>query len=314
VGTEVNEQGSTLIVVLLVLGFFAFTSVYFVQYARWMRNVKSVPAGLVHSDQALRFARHRVHRELDRRLSDTGVLASPLQLQWTLPPSITVETTIRSLNRKLNLNQLLDSSRGRELLDQLLDEFGYPPRSLTELQYWTASGDTKTSNPRYGGYDYQAPRRHIYHRDELSLVSGFMQVGVSPGFDRLFTVHGTGGFNPLHLTPDQWDLLTSFLRLDVPTLPDEAREDQKAFRSYLRRDSVWSAVQERFPFMTKRDDSFQVDYRISSMGVTRRYRSIYTYNHLNNELRLKSRRLLLRESSRDVTDALLSNPLEFFDG
>jgi hypothetical protein len=210
--------------------------------------------------------------------------------EWELPPSTTIQVRITSLNARLNLNQLLESQNesAEAILEGLLDRFGYAPRSLEELRDWI-SEDTGTASARYAGYGYRSPDRDLYHVDEISLVSGFIQSGVSPQFREFLTVYGTEQFNPQHLTPQQWRLLKSFPNMNLPELPAEARRSQEDFRNFLSQNHVRELLSKRFPFMTSRDDSFQVDYRVTTREFQRRYRSIYQYKYLDNTLTLKTR-------------------------
>ncbi len=283
-------RGSALLVVLMVMGFFSLLSVLFVQYAQWQSNLKGVPRRTLAGDEALRFARDRVHQTLKKNLSDTGVLPSPTEKNWQLKPSLVIKARLVSLNSKLNLNTLLSDTHVREsrFVGTMLDELGYPPRAYDELRDWV---DPNPEGPdaTYAGLGYHAPGRKIQHLDEVELVSGFIQPGVSTRFRQLFTVYGTGTFNPLHLTPEEWRVLRKTGGLDLPALPDEARSDPSTFREFLRREEVWNSLEGRYPFLTRRDDSFRVDYTIKAGSVTRHVRSIYEYRHLTNTLIIETR-------------------------
>lgn len=285
-----SEHGSALIVVLLVLAFVSSASVLFVYYTQWQSRLNTVPQRTMIADEGMRFARDRVQDYFQNQLSDTPTLPSPVVKEWELPPSTTIRARITSLNAQFNLNTLIrsDDQSARIILKGFLERFGYPSRSLEELRDWVTE-DTGTANPRYAGYGYRSPDRDVYHLDEVSLVSGFIQRGVNSQFRELFTVYGTGRFNPQHLTPGQWKLLRSFPDLNVPELPTEARQSEENFRNFLQQKRVQKILSERFPFMTDRDDSFRVDYRIETRTFQRRYRSIYEYEYLDNTLTLKTR-------------------------
>lgn len=293
-----NEQGSTLLVIAMTVAFFSLVTVLFVQYVQWQGRLNAVPEKTINSHEALRFARHRLRNYFRKNLSDTGLLPGPVERTWKLEPSLEVSARVTSLNRKLNLNRLVKGgteSLDVKILEPLLKEFGYPDRTLDELKEWTTPEEDRNPDPSYAGYGYRAPGRKLYHMDEVSLVSGFIQIGVPSRFRQVFTVHGTGRFNPLHLTPDEWSLLASAPGVRLPELPSEASQSQEAFREFLNQRAVWSRIQDRFPFMTKRDDSFQVDYTIESGLVHRRYRAIYVYEYLDDTLTVETRYPLLQE-------------------
>lgn len=295
-----QDKGSTLIVVLLAMGFFSFVSVYLAHYAQFMKDVTTVPETMINSGQALKFARNKTLAHLRNTLSDTKTIDSPKTIQWDPPGSVRIQTTIRSLNGKLNLNRLLVDSeeKTRKLLDDILESQGYPPRTLQELKFWVGVDDRDESISRYTGYGYSPPGREFYHRDEITLVSGFIQRGLTRKFKQIFTVYGTGKFNPLHLTPNQWLYLQSALDLNVPSIPSNARGNQKQFREFLKQEQVWRRMKKTLPFLTHRDDSFQIDYQIKMANAQRRYRSIYVFNHLENSLELKMRRPIFRSKDQ----------------
>lgn len=310
-----NERGSTLLVVAMTLAFFSLVTVLFVRYVRWQGRLTAVPQETLNTHQALQFARHRLRNYFRENLSDTGLLPGPVERSWELEPSVEVSVRVRSLNRKLNLNRLVDGdteSLDVKILEPLLKEFGYPERTLDELKTWTTSNDDRSPDPSYAGYGYRPPGRDLYHMDEVSLVSGFIQIGLSSRFRQVFTVHGTGRFNPLHLTPDEWSLLASAPGVRLPELPSEARRDQRTYREFLTQRSVWSRIKERFPFMTRRDDSFQVDYTIESGMVQRRYRAIYVYEYLDDTITVETRYPLMEEEEASNEGPSKQLPRTFF--
>lgn len=277
-----------MIIVLLTVGFVSFVSVLFVQYTRWQSNLSPVPRESLQIQEALRYGRSKVHNYFRDNLTDTGVVEGTVKFKWERNPSITIETQIRALNGKLNINKLIQGQNAENisLLESAFDELNYPSRAVDELEQWM--GEDDESNVQYAGYGYRVPERKVYHRDELTLVSGFIQLGLSDQFNELFTVYGSGRFNPLHLTPREWRLLKSLTGIDLPDLPDRATRSQQSFRNFIRQEGVWSRIKDQYSFMTRKDDSFQVSYRIESGPVKQHYREIYVYNYLTDTLKVQT--------------------------
>lgn len=290
-----TEKGTTLIVVLIALGFISFLSLILVEYGLWHSRLDSVNRDIVYLQQAHRLAESRTASYLSQTLPDSSVINQGKTLEWTLPPDdIQVEATIRSLNAKISLNRFREANATesfRDLVEGLLDELNYPDRTMQELARWIVSEKQQSglgSSP-YGGYGYSAPHRKILHLDEITLISGFKEIGLKEEFRRLFTVYGEGTLNPLHLTPDQWELLKNVLGKRLPNLPQSALRNQRTLREYLEQDDVWGELSETFPFFTKKDDSFRVDYRLKQGNTLLGRRTIMTFDYEEEVITPESR-------------------------
>lgn len=290
-----SERATTLIVVLIALGFISFLSIILVEYGLWQTQLNSVNRDLLQLHQAQRLAESRTRSYLKETLPDSPVLPSKKTLEWTLPPDdITVRATIRSLNAKISLNRFKQANATesfRDLVKTILEELNYPDRTMKELARWIVSEQEASGLGQgpYGGYSYGAPHRKILHIDEIKLISGFRAIGLKPQFRKIFTVYGTGNINPLHFTPEQWKLVKEALGNRVPDLPPSALRNRKTLSSYLSREKVWGTISESVPFFTKQDDSFRVDYRVTKGETQLGRRSIMTFSYENEELTLESR-------------------------
>lgn len=290
-----NKRGSTLIVVLVALGFISFLSLILVEYALWRTNLSNVNRNLIQLHEAQRLAESSTRSYLERTLPDSPVLPPEKTLEWTLPPGdISVTAKVKSLNAKISLNRFkkADATESfRRVVESLLDQLNYPNRAMKELARWIVPPEEQVNlgpGP-YGGYDYSAPERKILHTDELELVSGFKEIGVTGDFREVFTVYGSGTVNPLHFSPEQWELLESALGDRLPNLPPTALRTNGTLRRYLRQDNNWSEIKEAVPFLSRRDDSFRVDFYVRK-GTTRLARSsVYTFNYEEKELSLTTR-------------------------
>lgn len=241
---------------------------------------------------------------LKETLADSDIINGTIEREWTLPPNLKIKAELVSLNDKINLNRLRKddtSETFRELVVSLLEEMNYPNRvKRTLIQWMQKEGDKPgSSTNRYGGYKYSAPKRKILHLDELNLISGFKEIGLSEELLETFTVHGSGNVNPLHFTPEKWERYESALGPDFPSLPQAALQNSQTLRNYLKQEQVWSDISSEFDFFTNKDDSFRITYYFNLNGTIKRSEEIYLYNSDSEETKL-STRYILDESDAQI--------------
>ncbi|MFB6344168.1 MAG: hypothetical protein ABEK50_00140 [bacterium] len=304
-----SESGSTLIVVLIALGFISFLSVSLAEYGMWNSQVSYMNKDMVYAHQANRLAAGRTKTYLKETLPDSSVLPDHKRLEWTLPPDeIKVSAEIKPLNSKISLNRFKEADAGqqfRDLVKGILDDLNYPDRTMRELARWIVSEEEQSGlgTSPYGGYDYSAPNREILHMDEIKLISGFKAIGIKDRFREFFTVYGSGLINPLHFSPEQWELFANALDEKLPAVPQTALQSQKTLREYLNREEVWGEISGAVPFFTNQDDSFLVDYTIRAGGFQMKRRSIMTFNYEKKTVTVKTRYPIVVEESRQSSDS-----------
>ncbi len=276
-----GDEAYTILIVLIAIGFISSFSVLIVYYGQWQAQVQSIEENYVTLGQAERFASSWSQNHLKETLPDSPVL-EPVNREWFLDPDITVRIRLESLNAKINLNRLNDRDTSREflkLVDGILKELNYPDRTTEELVRWITPVENRAGGTgQYASYGYSAPGREIRHMDEVKLISGFRDIGLSEEFRRIFTVHGSGELNPLHFTPEQWRLLAENLGGDRPRIPSSALQNNQTLRAYLKQDPVWDELSGAYGFFTRRDDSFLATYYLKRGGVIRRAEEVLEYD------------------------------------
>jgi hypothetical protein len=277
-----GEEGYTLLLVLVAIGFISSFSVLVVYYGQWQAQVQSIEENLVKLNQAEKFASGWTRENLKESLSDSSVL-EPVDREWNLEPGITVRVHVESLNDKINLNELGGQKTSRtfvEMVDSLLTDMNYPDRTTKELVRWMTPEENRPGggSGQYAGYGYTAPGRDIRHLDEVRLISGFRDIGLSDEFRKMFTVYGTGNINPLHFTPEQWQKFTRSLGGDVPTIPSAALQNRQTLQQYLKQDPIWEELSGSYDFFVREDDSFLATYYLEREKVVRRAREVLVYD------------------------------------
>lgn len=289
---QTGEEGYTILIVLVAVGFISSFSVLIVYYGQWQAQVQSIEENFVKLGQAERFASGWTRNHLKETLPDSPVL-KPLNREWSLEPNITVRIHVESLNAKINLNRLNDQNTSRdfvELVDEILTEMNYPDRTTKELVGWMTPAESRQGGSgQYAGYGYSAPGREIRQMDEVQLISGFREVGLSEEFRDFFTVHGSGDLNPLHFSPDQWKLLAGNLGGDLPRIPSAALQNERTLRRYLRQDPIWDELSGAYGFFTREDDSFLATYYLEQGGVVRRSQEVLEYDGESESVDRKTR-------------------------
>lgn len=299
-----RSDGYALIIVLVAMAFISSLSLLLVQYGQWQAQVQHVGSDLQKISQAQKMASGWSEYYLKETLADSDIINGTIEREWTLPPNLKIKAELVSLNDKINLNRLRKddtSETFRELVVSLLEEMNYPNRvKRTLIQWMQKEGDKPgSSTNRYGGYKYSAPKRKILHLDELNLISGFKEIGLSEELLETFTVHGSGNVNPLHFTPEKWERYESALGPDFPSLPQAALQNSQTLRNYLKQEQVWSDISSEFDFFTNKDDSFRITYYFNLNGTIKRSEEIYLYNSDSEETKL-STRYILDESDAQI--------------
>lgn len=287
-----HERGYILIVALLAVGFISSVSLVFVQYANWQSQLVHTESTLHRLHQAQEASDYRVQNYLKNTLSDSNVIENRT-IEYDLPPNITVESKIRSLNSKINVNRLKKGGSKesfQRLVGTLLDELNYPERTMAELKRWISSENEFRGgkSDRYGGYQYSAPHRKLLHLDEVGLISGFKEIGLKQEFQNIFTVYGSGSINPLHFTPEKWNMVSKAFPDSVEPLPARALRSSGSLRTYLKEDSNWNQISDEIAYFKRKDDSFRVDTQLKQNSVQLNMRSIYTYDDEKKKINLKT--------------------------
>jgi hypothetical protein len=289
-----NRQGYTLIVVLLGMAFISSLSLVLVQYGRWQTKIKSVQSNIYKLQQARRVASGWSQHYLKNTLPDSPVLNGPIKRKWSLPPDITVQAKIKSLNGKINLNRFQRANAGKvflNLVESMLEDMNYPNRVMRELAQWIIPEENRTGLNRagYAGYNYSPPERAIYQMDEIKLISGFKAIGLTEEFRQTFTIYGSGDLNPLHFAPDEWRRFERAVGPNLPNIPEAALQNNETLRKYLQQETVWSELTNKLQFLTKRDNSFKISIRAKRHQTVRRTESIYTYNYDKKRINVRAR-------------------------
>lgn len=253
-----------------------------IEYGRWQSNLRDVSSDHAQLHRAIRLGERQIQHELSSILEDTGYITQPYRREWSLNPNLELSVEVTSLNQKLNLNVLNDPGRRRtyrKVVEETLVQIGYPRRTVDEIINWIEPQDRKSprTSSRYGGYGYREPHRELKHLDELALVSGFRQRGIDPILRAIFTVHGSGRLNVNHLSPELWQLLRSSFPERLPALPGSVQGSREALRSYLTQPGQWEDISQRFPFLTRSDDSFRVLYHATRDSTTLHRTGFYRY-------------------------------------
>jgi len=278
---QTDDKGYTILVVLVAIGFISSFSVLVVYYGQWQAQVQSIEENLVKLGQAERFASGWTRNHLKKTLPDSPVL-EPFNRKWSLEPGITVRIHVESLNSKINLNRLSEQNTSRdfvELVDEILTEMNYPDRTTENLVHWMTPVESREGGAgQYAGYGYSAPGRKIRQMDEVRLISGFRELGLTEEFRNFFTVHGSGDVNPLHFSPEQWRILASNLGGVLPRIPSAALQNERTLRQYLKQDPIWDELSGAYGFFTREDDSFLATYHLEQGGPLRRSRAVLEYD------------------------------------
>ncbi len=294
-GKSKREKGFALVTVLLVAAVVSFIGLVFIAYGRWQNRLAGYRFRRYKLNQAYRYLEAELLSRLHKKLKEQGgTVTEPPEITRKLPPGIETRGTVKVLNGKINLN-LLNwagvAGKIRPVVEKLFVTLGYPRRGVDEIVNWIEpAGELGADRAsKYSSYGYSSPGRRLYQLDELELISGFRQVGINFAFRRIFTVHGSGNLNLLHLERTHWRLLRNVFPRRLPSAPAGAFQDREKLKKFLKQEQVWKRIKNKLPVVQLRDDSFYLDFELQAAGVKRRLRTVYRYHHKQDKFELISR-------------------------